>query len=121
MGERSAMIRRIRDSGAAITFVGLGCPRQEAFVYECAADLSMPLVAVGAAFDYHAGVRREPSPRLQRLGVQWAYRLAQDPRRLSRRYLGLNPLYVVLLVLQRSHIWRPRLTTEAPSRPLWHG
>lgn len=119
--ERSAMIGRIRDSGAAITFVGLGCPRQETFAYECAADLSMPVVAVGAAFDYHAGVRREPSPRLQRLGLQWAHRLAQDPRGLWRRYLGFNTLYVVLLLLQRLRIWRPPVATEAPTRPVRHG
>ena len=119
--ERSAMIERIRDSGAAITFVGLGCPRQETFAYECAADLSMPVIAVGAAFDYHAGVRSEPSPRLQRLGLQWAYRLAQDPRRLWKRYLGLNTLYVVLLLLQCLRLWRPRVAAEAPTRPLRPG
>lgn len=119
--ERSAMIGRIRDSGAAITFVGLGCPRQETFAYECAADLSMPVIAVGAAFDYHAGVRREPSPRLQRLGLQWAHRLAQEPRRLWKRYLGFNTLFVLLLVLQRLRIWRPRGAAESPTRPLRPG
>ncbi|MEA5470290.1 WecB/TagA/CpsF family glycosyltransferase, partial [Spirulina sp. 06S082] len=120
--ERSAMIERIRDSGAAIAFVGLGCPRQETFAYECATDLSMPVVAVGAAFDYHAGVRSEPSPRLQRLGLQWAYRLAQDPRRLWKRYLGLNTLFVGLVLLQRLRIWQPRGDgTEVPTRSLKHG
>lgn len=119
--ERSAMIGRIRDSGAAITFVGLGCPRQETFIYECATDLSMPVVAVGAAFDYHSGVKSEPPAQLQRLGLQWAYRLAQDPRRLWKRYLGLNTLYVALFLLQFLRIWRPRMTTEAPTRQLRHG
>ncbi|HUT77213.1 MAG TPA: WecB/TagA/CpsF family glycosyltransferase [Polyangia bacterium] len=119
--ERLALIRRIRGSGAAITFVGLGCPRQEVFAYECASELSMPVISVGAAFDYHAGVSKEPAPWIQRLGLQWAYRLAQDPRRLWKRYLGLNTMYVALLALQLSRAWRPRATGAPPTEMLGYG
>lgn len=91
----------IRGTGAAVCFVGLGCPRQEVFVYENAARLSMPCVAVGAAFDFHAGLASEPPAWVQRAGLQWLHRLLSDPRRLWRRYLILNPRYATLVVRQR--------------------
>lgn len=119
--ERAAMLARIERSGAALTFVGLGCPRQEVFAYECAAELAMPVIAVGAAFDYHAGVLGEPPQLVQRLGLQWAYRLAQDPRRLWKRYLGLNPLFVLLLALQLTRIWRPSPGGVEPRDRLMYG
>jgi exopolysaccharide biosynthesis WecB/TagA/CpsF family protein len=120
-GERRALLERIGSSGAAITFVGLGCPRQEVFVYECAEELGMPVISVGAAFDYHAGDIGEPPQWIQRFGLQWAYRLAQDPRRLWQRYLWLNPLYLVLLALQRVRLWRPETTATAPQERLRYG
>ena len=54
------------------------------------------VVTVGAAFDFHAGRRRQAPRLLQRAGLEWAYRLAQEPRRLWRRYLRNNPLFVIL-------------------------
>lgn len=83
----------IRASGASICFVGLGCPRQEVFVYENADRLSMPAIAVGAAFDFHSGLQREPPAWMQRAGLQWFHRLVRNPRRLWRRYVILNPRY----------------------------
>jgi UDP-N-acetyl-D-mannosaminuronic acid transferase (WecB/TagA/CpsF family) len=74
----------------------------------------MPVIAVGAAFDYHAGRVDEPPPWVQRRGLQWLYRLVQDPRRLWRRYLLLNPLFSALLVLQLARLWRPRIEDEQP-------
>jgi N-acetylglucosaminyldiphosphoundecaprenol N-acetyl-beta-D-mannosaminyltransferase len=112
--EKRDALERIRASGARITFVGLGCPRQEVFAYEYGAGLSMPVLAVGAAFDYHAGTLRPPPEIVQRMGLQWAYRLAQDPRRLWRRYLLLNPLYVILLAAQAVGLWRPRPDSGHP-------
>jgi N-acetylglucosaminyldiphosphoundecaprenol N-acetyl-beta-D-mannosaminyltransferase len=105
--EKAEIADRIRASGARITFVGLGCPRQEVFAYEYRDVLRMPVVAVGAAFDYHSGTLKEPPAAIQRWGLQWAYRLVQQPRRLWRRYLLLNPAFVGLLILQRLRIWRP--------------
>jgi len=112
--EKRELVDRIRASGARITFVGLGCPRQEVFTYEYGDALSMPVLAVGAAFDYHAGTLAHPPELLQRMGLQWAHRLAQDPKRLWRRYLVLNPLYLALLGAQAAGIWRPR---RAGGRP----
>ncbi len=100
--ELDVIAESIRASGAAICFVGLGCPRQEVFVYENAGRLSMPALAVGAAFDFHAGLRAEPPAWVQRAGLQWLQRLAGDPRRLWRRYLVLNPRYVWGVVRQRT-------------------
>lgn len=102
----------IRHSGASICFVGLGCPRQEIFVHENAARLSMPCVAVGAAFDFHAGLAQEPPAWVQRAGLQWFQRLLGDPRRLWRRYIVLNPRYAWRVLLQRLGRYRtPRADT----------
>ena len=98
-GEQLAAADLIRQSGAALTFVGLGCPRQEVWVYEHLARLDMPVLAVGAAFDFHAGLLPQAPPGLQRLGLEWLFRLVQEPRRLWRRYLLLNPTYMTLLCL----------------------
>jgi exopolysaccharide biosynthesis WecB/TagA/CpsF family protein len=91
----------IRSTGASVCFVGLGCPRQEVFVYENAERLSMPCLAVGAAFDFHAGLAKEPPAWVQRAGLQWAQRLMRSPRRLWRRYVILNPRYAGRVVAQR--------------------
>lgn len=105
----------IRASGAAITFVGLGCPRQEVFAYEMRNRLSMPVVAVGAAFEYHAGMKVEPPAWVQRAGLQWLWRLASDPRRLWRRYLSTNPAFVVGALRQRWSAPRDPHDTVAPT------
>ena len=91
----------IRLAGSRIVFVGLGCPRQEIWTFENRKALSMPLLAVGAAFDYHAGLIRRAPIWMQRAGLEWIYRLGQEPTRLWRRYLLLNPRYIVGILLQR--------------------
>jgi exopolysaccharide biosynthesis WecB/TagA/CpsF family protein len=98
--EQAQIIAAIRQSGAGILFVGLGCPRQEVWAYENAKALSLPVIAVGAAFDFHAGVIPQAPPALQRRGLEWAFRLWQEPRRLWRRYLYLNPAFLALLAIQ---------------------
>jgi exopolysaccharide biosynthesis WecB/TagA/CpsF family protein len=107
--EDSEVMRRIQDSGARIVFVGLGCPRQEVWVYEHRNALPMPLIAVGAAFDFHAGTLPQAPAWMQRVGLEWLFRLICEPRRLWKRYLLLNPAYVGLLFLQWSklHVLRP--------------
>jgi N-acetylglucosaminyldiphosphoundecaprenol N-acetyl-beta-D-mannosaminyltransferase len=105
--EKDEIAARIRDSGAKILFVGLGCPRQEIFTYEFRDAVNMPILAVGAAFDYHAGLVSEPPAWIQAAGLQWLYRLIQQPRRLWRRYLLLNPAFLTLLGLQRIGLWHP--------------
>lgn len=99
--ELDRIAERIRDSGARIVFAGLGCPRQEVFAFEMRERLGMPVFAVGAAFDYHAGTLREPPAFVQRWGMQWLWRLASEPRRMWRRYLSTNPAFVVGVLRQR--------------------
>jgi exopolysaccharide biosynthesis WecB/TagA/CpsF family protein len=103
--ERSELVREIKDSGARIAFVGLGCPRQEVFVYEMREALSMPTLAVGAALNFHAGHLPQAPPAMQRWGLEWAFRLSKEPRRLWRRYLLVNPLYLGLFALQASGLY----------------
>jgi N-acetylglucosaminyldiphosphoundecaprenol N-acetyl-beta-D-mannosaminyltransferase len=107
--EQELMAERIRASGARIVFVGLGCPRQEIFTYEMSRQLSMPMLAVGAAFDYHAGILQEPPMFIQRYGLQWLHRLVQEPRRLWRRYLVTNSQFVGLFLAQWLRLWRPEV------------
>lgn len=102
--ERDETIAAIRASGAAITLVGLGCPRQEVFAYEFRDALSMPVLAVGAAFNFIAGDLAQAPKYLQDRGLEWLYRLIKEPTRLWRRYLLLNPLYVSLLLLQLTRL-----------------
>jgi N-acetylglucosaminyldiphosphoundecaprenol N-acetyl-beta-D-mannosaminyltransferase len=114
--ELDELAERIRATGASICFVGLGCPRQEVFVFENADRLAMPCVAVGAAFDFHAGLQAEPPAWVQRAGLQWLQRLLANPRRLWRRYLILNPRYVGRVVLQR--LGRDTAPAPVPPRPV---
>lgn len=120
--ESDELAQQIRSSGAKITMVGLGCPRQEVWAYEFREALSMPILAVGAAFNFHAGLLSQAPPVLQRLGLEWFYRLVREPRRLWRRYVYLNPLYLTLLGLQALQLrhFDPAATTP-PAEPVRYG
>lgn len=113
--EREEVIARIRASGAKITFVGLGCPRQEVWVYEMQQHLAMPLLAVGAAFAFHAGKLEQAPPRMQKYGLEWLYRLYREPARLWKRYLFLNPMYLWLFFLQMTRLHT--ITPESGTPP----
>jgi N-acetylglucosaminyldiphosphoundecaprenol N-acetyl-beta-D-mannosaminyltransferase len=106
-GEPEEVAERIRGTGARLVLVGLGCPRQEQFAYAMRPLLDAPLLAVGAAFDYHAGTLRRSPPWMQRYGLEWLWRLALEPRRLWRRYVLLNPAYLARLAAQLMRLWRP--------------
>ena len=104
--ERDELVAEIRASGAALTLVGLGCPRQEVWAYENREALSMPLLAVGAAFAFHAGQLSQAPRFMQDRGLEWFYRMVREPRRLWKRYALLNPLYLALLLAQWSGLRR---------------
>ena len=116
--EQLAIAKSIVDSGARLLFVGLGCPRQEIWAYEHRSLLSLPTVAVGAAFDYHGGTLREAPDWMQRSGLEWLYRLAQEPTRLWRRYLLLNPLYLALLAAEAVGLARFTMGSRTPPAPV---
>jgi N-acetylglucosaminyldiphosphoundecaprenol N-acetyl-beta-D-mannosaminyltransferase len=115
-GEAEEIAARIAGSGARIALVGLGCPRQETFAYAMRPLLPIPLLAVGAAFDYHAGSLRTPPAWMQRYGLEWLWRLGLEPRRLWRRYLLLNPNYAARLAAQRLHLYSATPPQPATSR-----
>jgi N-acetylglucosaminyldiphosphoundecaprenol N-acetyl-beta-D-mannosaminyltransferase len=102
--ERMEVVARIKDSKAHAVILGLGCPRQEVWAYEYRNDLSIPILAVGAAFDFFAGTLLQAPKVLQDAGLEWLYRLIQEPKRLWRRYIILNPLYLWNIVLQYLHL-----------------
>jgi N-acetylglucosaminyldiphosphoundecaprenol N-acetyl-beta-D-mannosaminyltransferase len=112
--EDSEIVHRINSSGADLVWVGLGCPKQERWMAEHVDRLQPPvvLVGVGAAFDLHAGIRRDAPRAIRPLGLHWAYRLAQEPRRLWRRYLIHNSRFVGRIVRER-----PYLRPEGRARP----
>lgn len=122
VAEKQEIIRTIKDSGAGITMVGLGCPRQEVWTYEYKEHLRMPILAVGAAFNFHAGQLAQAPPILQRLGLEWAYRLFREPKRLWRRYVLLNPYYLAMLFLQKAGLKKfdPQATSP-PDREIMYG
>lgn len=99
--EEAAERHRINDAAPTIVFVGLGCPKQELWMAAQRAHLDASvLIGVGAAFDFHAGVVRQAPRWMMRAGLEWLFRLSQEPRRLWHRYLVYNPLFVFHLTLQ---------------------
>jgi N-acetylglucosaminyldiphosphoundecaprenol N-acetyl-beta-D-mannosaminyltransferase len=93
--ERVAVAEEINEAEPDVVWVGIGVPKQEKWMAEMRPHLDAPvLVGVGAAFDFLAGLVPQAPPRLQRAGLEWAYRLAHEPRRLWRRYLRYNPRFV---------------------------
>jgi N-acetylglucosaminyldiphosphoundecaprenol N-acetyl-beta-D-mannosaminyltransferase len=93
--EEDAVAADIARAGADVVWVGIGVPKQEKWMARMRDRLSPPvLIGVGAAFDFHAGLVPQAPVLLQRLGLEWLFRLLQEPRRLWRRYLRYNPRFV---------------------------
>ncbi len=98
--EDQETIRRIQESGARIMFVSLGCPKHELWAHDHYKILNMPVLAVGAAFDFIAGAKPQAPHWLQAVGLEWLFRLSTEPKRLWRRYLLGNPKFAMLLAAQ---------------------
>ena len=93
--EEAAVVADIHRSRAEIVWVGIGVPKQEKWMARMSPRLDgCVLLGVGAAFDFHAGLIPQAPATMQKLGLEWAFRLAQEPRRLWRRYLRYNPRFV---------------------------
>ncbi len=100
--EDAEAMARINASGADVVLVGLGCPRQERWLAEHRSLLTAPvLLGVGAAFDFHTGRVRQAPRWMMSAGLEWLFRLWQEPRRLWRRYLVYNPLFIGHVLLER--------------------
>ena len=100
-------IRQVLASGARILFVSLGCPKHEIWAYNHYRALKMPILAVGAAFDFIAGSKPQAPTWMQSAGLEWLFRLLTEPRRLWRRYLFGNPAFLMLFGAQMIGLVHP--------------
>jgi N-acetylglucosaminyldiphosphoundecaprenol N-acetyl-beta-D-mannosaminyltransferase len=113
--EDRAVVERINGSGAGIVFIGLGCPKQDLFAHDHRDRVNAVQICVGAAFDFHAGVKQTAPPWMQRLALEWLFRLCEEPRRLWRRYLVTNSIYLMKLaasLLNVPRVLRQRAATR---------
>jgi N-acetylglucosaminyldiphosphoundecaprenol N-acetyl-beta-D-mannosaminyltransferase len=95
------IVDRINSTNPDIVWVGLSTPKQEYWMAAHVGRLRAPvLIGVGAAFDFHAGLKRQAPAWMRRSGLEWLFRLMTEPRRLWRRYLVNNPSFMVLIALQ---------------------
>lgn len=98
--EDDQIVRAIESSAVDILFVGLGCPKQEIWMADHKSRVRAVMVGVGAAFDFIAGTKRQAPRALQKAGLEWFFRLATEPMRLSKRYLRQNPRFALLFGAQ---------------------
>jgi N-acetylglucosaminyldiphosphoundecaprenol N-acetyl-beta-D-mannosaminyltransferase len=111
--ENDALCERINQSGAAVAFIGLGVPRQETFADANRNKIRAVQLCVGAAFDFHAGNKRTAPPFMQQWGLEWLFRLSQEPGRLWKRYLVTNSIFMGLFILNAlKRIGRRRPTAQ---------
>ncbi len=98
--ERERELIEINSSGARLLFVGIGTPKQDRWMDSNKDRIGAVMLGVGAAFDFIAGVKKQAPSWMQRMGLEWFFRLATEPRRLWRRYLVRNPRFLVLFAFQ---------------------
>lgn len=94
-------IKMINASNANIVLVGRGCPRQEIWVANHLGKINSVMMAVGAAFDFHAGTVKQAPKWMQDSGLEWLFRLIQEPRRLWKRYLITNSTFIYLFFIHK--------------------
>jgi len=104
--EDARVTEAINESGARILFVGLGCPKQDRWMHAHKDRTRTAMLGVGAAFDFLAGAKSQAPRWMQAIGLEWAFRLASEPRRLWRRYLKQNPKFAALALAQ---LWRAHI------------
>jgi exopolysaccharide biosynthesis WecB/TagA/CpsF family protein len=106
--EDAAFVRRVNHSGAGLLFLGLGCPLQERFAYAHRDTIHAVQVCVGFAFDVHSGEKKQAPVWMQRYSLEWLFRLLQEPRRLAKRYLVTNSLFLFKLAPYLLGLRKPR-------------
>ncbi len=110
--EDHALVDRINAAAPDVVWVGLSTPKQERWMAAHVGRLAAPaLIGVGAAFDIHAGTLRQAPPWMQRAGIEWAYRLFREPRRLWRRYVRIIPRFLWGIARRR-----PRMVSGPAAR-----
>jgi len=99
--EDGEIVNKINSANPDIVWVGLSTPKQERWMAAHIGRLNAPvLIGVGAAFDFHAGLKKRAPLWMQKSGLEWLYRLLSEPRRLWKRYMKNNPLFVLLIIRQ---------------------
>ncbi len=100
-------IEKINGSGAHIVLVGRGCPRQEFWVANHVGKINAVMMAVGAAFDFHAGTVKQAPMWMQNVGLEWFFRLVQEPKRLWKRYLVTNTQFLFMFFKHKFFLRKP--------------
>jgi N-acetylglucosaminyldiphosphoundecaprenol N-acetyl-beta-D-mannosaminyltransferase len=101
-GEQREICERILSSGADLIFVGISTPKQEFWMWENRNSFpGVVMIGVGAAFDFHSGRVKQAPAWMQQCGLEWAFRLGMEPRRLWKRYLLVTPLFLPLWAGQK--------------------
>ena len=93
----------INASGADLVWIGLGAPKQELFMQKVHERVDALMLGVGAAFSFHAGTTKRAPKMMQKLGLEWLFRLTQDPKRLFKRYLVTNTQFIWYTKVKRTH------------------
>lgn len=112
--EDDEMVERVNASGAGLVFIGLGCPKQDHFAAAHADRIQAVQLCVGAAFDFLAGTKPPAPEWMQRHGLAWVFRLYQEPKRLWKRYLLTNTIFLRKLA---SQFIRQRVFRLGPAAP----
>jgi len=92
--ENRRLVEAVKSSGARILFMGVSAPKQEIWAYEHVDELQMPIVCVGAAFDFGAGAKSRAPEWMRKAGIEWVHRLLSEPGRMWKRYLVGNTLFI---------------------------
>ncbi|MGC1307620.1 MAG: WecB/TagA/CpsF family glycosyltransferase [Phormidesmis sp.] len=116
--EEAADRERIQRSGAAVVFVGLGCPKQEEWMHRQLGKLDVVMIGVGAAFKFHSGEVSQAPRWMMQIGLEWLFRLVKEPRRLWSRYLVTNSAFIILFAQQIGKHMLSNLTQRARSAKL---
>ncbi|MDP2231486.1 WecB/TagA/CpsF family glycosyltransferase [Methylotenera sp.] len=98
--EDDEVVERLNASEANVVFIGLGCPRQERWMFQHRGKINAVMIGVGAAFNYHAGTTKRAPLWMQNAGLEWLHRLAADPKRLWRRYFVTNSIFILAITAQ---------------------
>jgi N-acetylglucosaminyldiphosphoundecaprenol N-acetyl-beta-D-mannosaminyltransferase len=108
--EDAALVERVNAARPDLVWVGLSTPKQERWMAAHRAKLEAPmLIGVGAAFDFHAGLKPQAPRWIQRSGFEWLFRTLSEPRRLGRRYAYIVPMFSLLVLSQEIGVRRRQL------------
>lgn len=108
--EDAALVQQLNQSGAGLLFLSLGCPKQEQWIADHKETVNMVMLGLGAAFPVYAGIYRRAPHLIRSLGMEWLYRLLQEPGRLSKRYGSTIPVFLGLAIKQLLASWRSAIS-----------